>query len=77
MLPLEAPLRLIGDMADFKLYYSLYVYNVFICIVTWKFSVNKFISSKIEEGYNISNGKGNSLRKKVRVWVELDSLFPL
>ena len=33
MLPLEAPLRLIGGTTDFKLYYSLYVNNVYICII--------------------------------------------
>ena len=33
MLPLEAPLRLIGGTTDFKLYYSLYVNNVYNCII--------------------------------------------
>ena len=56
MLPLEAPLRLIGGTTDFKLNYSLYVYVhcMYVCMQIvimyiylyhyWKFFVNEIFS---------------------------------
>ena len=58
-LPLEVPLRLIGGTTDFNLYYSLYVNNVFICVIIVlsrvKFSVNNFFLSFFLTKYNIYN----------------------
>ena len=53
MLPLKAPLRLIGGTTDFKMYYSLYVKNVYICVII-ALSLKNFLSIKFFHSKKIS-----------------------